>query len=104
MKKNIQFNYLYRDAGNYKNHGSVVFSNPAILSLEEIDKTIRERLIEGVWFLHEEFGVPPLFFNDHDVNGEDHGWHEYVGVEYTSEQCTNVKTLMFSKIIQAENR
>ncbi|HLP12185.1 MAG TPA: hypothetical protein VK177_09665 [Flavobacteriales bacterium] len=81
MKKNIQFNYLYRDAGNYKNHGSVVFSNPASLSLEEIDKAIRARLIEGVWFLHEDFGVPPLFFNDHDVNGDDHGWHEYVGVE-----------------------
>ncbi len=35
-KNNIQFNYIYRDAGNYKVFGYVVFANPQELSLEFI--------------------------------------------------------------------
>jgi hypothetical protein len=27
-KRNIKFLYLYRDAGNYKQRGHIIFSNP----------------------------------------------------------------------------
>lgn len=43
----IKFSYLYRDAGNYKQYGSVVLDNPDNLSLEEIEKQIRANLIDG---------------------------------------------------------
>jgi|SRR5229473_175207 len=33
---NIKFNYLYRDAGNYKKRASVVFSNPEGLTLHSV--------------------------------------------------------------------
>ncbi len=30
---NIKFNYLYRDGGNYKIHGSQIFTNSEIFQL-----------------------------------------------------------------------
>jgi hypothetical protein len=30
----IKFNYLYRDNGNYKQYGSVVYSNPKYYSYQ----------------------------------------------------------------------
>jgi len=41
---NIKFNYLYRDAGNYKHYGSVIFASPNDLSLLEIEIIIRAKL------------------------------------------------------------
>jgi len=41
---NIIFEYLYRDAGNNKNFGSVIFSNHKGLSVEEIGAKIRADL------------------------------------------------------------
>ena len=35
LMKNIQLNYRYRDAHNYKEFGSVVFSNPSGVTVEE---------------------------------------------------------------------
>jgi len=44
---NICFNYLYRDYSDYKNHGSIIFSNPNNLSLEEIEAAIRDLRLCG---------------------------------------------------------
>ena len=43
---NIRMDYLYRDAGNYKNWGEVVFSNPSHLPLNHIEKMATEALLE----------------------------------------------------------
>lgn len=86
MPINIKFSYLYRDAGNYKNYGEVVLANPDDLSLGEIETLIRSKLIDGLWFCADQFGLPDLHFGDWD-NGLDHAWHEFEAVSYTNEPC-----------------
>jgi len=82
---NIKFSYLYRDAGNYKNYGEVVFANPDNVSIEEIETVIKSKLIEGQWFVAKEWGVPDLHFEKWDEE-LDHGWHEFENVTYTNKE------------------
>jgi hypothetical protein len=44
---NIRFAYMYRDAGNYKQHGEIIFSNKNQLVLDEVEKQIRLFLSGG---------------------------------------------------------
>src|SRR3569623_572761 len=79
---NIQFNYLYRDGGNYKNWGSVVFANPDNYSLAEAEAIIKRRLIDEEFFYAEEWGLPDL---RGDISIDDPTWHEYVSLEFTDD-------------------
>lgn len=89
---NIQFNYMYRDGANYKNHNQVVFANPERFSLEFIETKIRERLIDGEWFYVEKWHLPDLHFPKWD--GEiDVLWHEFLSIEYTEEEPTDNRTV-----------
>ena len=90
---NIKFSYLYRDAGNYKNFGCIVFSNPANLPLATVEANIKRHLIDGCWFYAEEWQLPDLRFADTSYN--DPTWHEFEGVEYTNE----VPTLELSSLL-----
>jgi hypothetical protein len=90
-KTNIRFNYLYRDAGNYKNFGSVVFSNPKLLSTETLIKPISSSLIDGEYFYHNRLGVPALFFSL--KNSDDHFWHEFENIEETNDEPTDTRTI-----------
>lgn len=88
---NIKLNYLYRDASNYKQYGSVIFSNINNLSILEIDDIIRNQLIEEISFNHTEFGITSLFFEN--KNEDDHDWHEYENLEMTDENPTDKRTI-----------
>jgi hypothetical protein len=81
---NIKFSYLYRDSGNYKNYGYVVFANPANISLCELEKLILSKLIYGEWFYANEWQVPDLFPTSFDPYA-DPTWHEFENVVYTDE-------------------
>jgi hypothetical protein len=48
--KNLRLNYRYRDAHNYKEFGSVVFSNNTGLSIETATALLREKLISEEFF------------------------------------------------------
>ncbi len=80
---NIRFSYLYRDAGNYKLFGQVVFRNPENLSLEETRGKIRAQLIDGEFFDATKWGLPLLQFEDY-LPEVDHSWYEFEDVEFTS--------------------
>jgi hypothetical protein len=73
---NIEFSYLYRDAGNFKNFGTVVFANKNQTSLEKLNEMIKQRLIDGMYFDAFNASVPSLFFDDYDEE-LDHDWHEF---------------------------
>jgi hypothetical protein len=79
---NIKFNYLYRDAANYKKYGSVIFSNPDNIELSEIEILIRSKLIDGQWFYADEWGLPELFGETFDYR-VDPIWHEFESLEYS---------------------
>jgi hypothetical protein len=86
-KNNIRFNYLYRDAGNYKVWGSEILSNPDSISLNEVEERIREYLIDGEFFNPKYWKVKRLKHDDW-VTELDHSWNEFDSVEITAEEPT----------------
>jgi hypothetical protein len=82
---NIKFNYLYRDAANYKAFGSVVFSNPEKISLAEIETQIRSRLVDGEFFDPVEWNLSRLQLLP-IIEDIDHSWNEFESIEATDEK------------------
>lgn len=81
---NVKYEYLYRDAGNNKRWGEVVFLNNQNTALDEIDKQIRKILIDGEFFIADRAGLPVLNFRDYDKE-LDHDWYEYSSLALTNE-------------------
>ena len=77
---NVILEYLYRDAGNNKIWGEALFSNKSNLSRHDLLKIIREKLIDGEFFIAEKAGLTPLYFEKYDAE-LDHGWHEFFDVK-----------------------
>jgi hypothetical protein len=82
---NIKFNYLYRDGGNYKNYGFVVFTDPDNIDLEILHQLILSKLIDGTWFYTDQWHLPDLHFDNWN-NEIDHTFHEFESLEYSNEQ------------------
>lgn len=82
FKPNIELEYLYRDAGNYKLFKSVVFSNPEGITLATFEENIRARLIDGEFFDPTRWGLPKPKF-DSFINDLDHDFCEYLQVNET---------------------
>lgn len=72
---NILLTYLYRDAGNYKHWGEVVFANVGGTDPAALEAEARRYLIDRHWFVAEDVGVPDLRPAEWD-DELDHGWHE----------------------------
>lgn len=80
---NIKLSYLYRDGSNYKQYGSVVFANPNNIPFETVKQIVTSNLIDGEYFVTQDWSVPELFFDD--KNEDDHQWHEFESLEITNE-------------------
>lgn len=81
---NTNFEYLYRDAGNYKWFSEVVIAG--VLKLEDIEHF----LFEHHFFIPSEVGLPGL--QPEVLTEDDHIWHEIVSLkksaaEPSSELC-----------------
>jgi len=85
---NIRFEYLYRDAGNFKNWGEIVFRNNKNLDVESLERRIRSVLIDSEFFVAEKLSVPSLRFEEH-IEALDHGWHEYHTFAQTSAESSD---------------
>ncbi len=81
---NIRLEYLYRDAGNFKNWGEVVFSNPLNINTELITLMAEKVLIEQPYFVAINAGVPDLHFKDYNEQ-IDHNWHEIYAFQSTDD-------------------
>lgn len=86
---NIEFFYLYRDAGNFKNFGTVVFTNKNQISLEKLNEMIKQKLIDEMYFDAFNASVPSLFFDDYDEE-LDHDWHEFECINEVETMPTDV--------------
>lgn len=73
---NIEFCYLYRDAGNFKQFGSIVFANEKLLGFDAITQALKRVLIDELFFDPLAANVPRLFFDNYDEE-LDHDWHEF---------------------------
>lgn len=79
---NIKFIYLYRDGGNYKKWGQVIFRNPNKLSCDSITKALRETFMQDGLFIADQVRVPESFlYIRGDANSDDHCYHEFDKVE-----------------------
>jgi hypothetical protein len=81
---NIQFKYLYRDAGNYKIYASVIFANPGNIGIVELSALIQSKLIDQAWFYAGDWHLPDLRSETFD-DEVDPTWHEFENTGYTDE-------------------
>lgn len=72
----VRFEYLYRDAGNFKNWGEVVFANSRNICADRVAAMAEKALrIDSLYFVASEVNVPDLHFEE--LSGAlDHDWHE----------------------------
>ena len=91
---NILFYYKYRDGSNYKQYNEIVFANPLKREVKEIELLIKEKLIDGLWFVADDWNIPNQFFKEYMWNNEvDHNWHEFDGIKETDEKATEKNTI-----------
>ena len=76
---NISLEYLYRDAGNNKIWGEVIFGNRNSIETSLLNNEIQNYLIDGEFFNADKISLPSLGFENFDRE-LDHGWHEYFTV------------------------
>lgn len=82
---NVRFEYLYRDAGNFKRWGEVVFSNAHNIGQETLDTISGAALpLDGIYFLPDQVGVPNLLLEER-IECLDHDWHEIHAFELSDE-------------------
>lgn len=87
MAKNVKFNYLYRDAGNYKSWGAIIFANPNELSIQEIEIQFERLFFHGELFIAKQIDVTEVFlYSEDDASEDDHCFHEYESIELTEEE------------------
>ncbi|MES1991709.1 MAG: hypothetical protein V4441_12265 [Pseudomonadota bacterium] len=89
------FEYLYRDASNYKAHGAVLLSGRLD---DAAERKIRDQLSADPYFVASELGVPDLRselwkYSGGCPNEDDHLWHEFV--RFGDANLTDVQTLNF---------
>lgn len=97
---NIRFEYLYRDGGNFKNWGGVVFFNPHHVSADVVMSMAKNVLIDQAYFVANKACVPDLHFGEYDEQ-LDHGWHEAHAFQTTDDaandpQSRNIEEFMES--------
>jgi hypothetical protein len=87
---NVLLEYLYRDAGSYKNWGKVVFANYGDTSVDVLDRRIRTALIDEEFFVAKDVEVAVLFFDTYDPD-LDHGWHQFHQISLTADPVTDTR-------------
>jgi len=90
MSKVIRFNYLYRDSGNWKKFGSKRFSNPDQLQEDEIEKVIRQNLIDQEYFYPNQVGIKKFKFHRYL---DDYLWYEFESIEIVDDTDPPMKEL-----------
>ncbi|HEV2523021.1 MAG TPA: hypothetical protein VGT24_11625 [Candidatus Acidoferrales bacterium] len=87
---NVKFNYLYRDASNFKKYACVIFSNPFNVKPEAISKSFEEAFWTDGLFIAHQIRIPEVFlFAKGDISIDDHCFHEFDSVELASDGPTD---------------
>jgi len=98
--KNIEFSYLYRDAGNYKKWGKVIFSNPDRLGPTEVNKALQGAFLDGDLFVAQQVRIPEVFlFADGDATSDDHCFHEFDTTTLTTQAADDTYSRSIKEFI-----
>lgn len=89
---NVEFSYLYRDLGNFKRYGSVVFANRGGIPITEIDQAVLHFIGNEQIFVASELAIPEMFFTEFPYSPKlDWEMHEYCGVSDTDAQVNDAE-------------
>lgn len=89
---NVEFSYRYRDFGNFKKYGSVVFGNRGGIPAEEIDQALLRLTGNEQVFVASELSIPEMFFTEFPYSPKlDWEMHEYCGVSETDAQVDDAE-------------
>lgn len=87
MLDKVLFEYVYRDASNYKAHGHLLltFQASAISA-----NSISAYCDSGAFFVAEQVGIPPLYEELWQLSSgpttDDHAFHEFVELREATEE------------------
>jgi hypothetical protein len=97
---NIEFSYLYRDGGNYKKFGRVVFANPDQIAHGVIEKALAEAFLEDGLFVADQVRMPEVFlFADGELSFDDHCYHEFNAARATETESTDPHLRTISEFV-----
>ena len=95
MSKLYIFEYLYRDASNYKAWGNLILRGSVKSSDFDI---LKEKFDAGRYFIAEQISIPPLYSElwqySNGPSIDDHVWHEFHVLRLATEE--DVITPVFS--------
>ena len=92
MATTMKFNYLYRDAGNYKKWGEVIFRNSEEMSIEEVSTRLAKGFDSGSLFIAGQIDIPEVFlYLEWDLSVDDHCFHEFYSIEQSVELPTDTR-------------
>ena len=80
--ENTRFNYMYRDASNYKSCGSVVFRGGIA---EALSTRLSAALESTEFFIADQIRIADVFLADWPLEQDDHCWHAFSDTELTSD-------------------
>jgi hypothetical protein len=97
---NVEFSYLYRDGGNYRRFGRVVFSNSEQIKSVAIQQALTEAFLEEGLFIADQIRVPQVFlFANGQLSFDDHCYHEFDAVRATDEQPSDLHKRTISEFV-----
>lgn len=86
MCGNVEFEYLYRDASNYKFWNSIIFANPSATRFEKAEARIIQALDGREFFIADQVSVPEVFpFINGRLTEDDHCFHTFASLSSTTE-------------------
>lgn len=97
---NIRFEYLYRDGGNFKKWGEVVFLNPHNVSVDVVMSMARDVLIDQTYFVANKACLPDLHFREYDEQ-LDHGWHEAHAFQPTDDAANDPQSRSIEELMES---
>ena len=87
---NVEFMYLYRDGGNYKKRGVVIFSNPEGVDINLASEKLRQAFLPDGLFIARQVRVPEVFLYSHGkFTDDDHCYHEFDVLNSTSKAAND---------------
>ena len=97
---NIEVVYLYRDGGNNKKSGSVVFSNPSAIAPESVEGALQRAFLQDGLFVASQIRVPEVFlFAGGEFSFDEHCYHELDGVWPTSKSTDDLLRRSISEFL-----
>jgi len=98
---NIEFEYMYRDLGNFKSYGTVVFSNQFSLSAPAVNSALLSALGSYQNFRASDLGIPELFFKEFAFDSElDWEMHEFCDVVQTDLPVSDTRARDIKDVLQ----